>query len=73
MDTTQDQAQSTKHFSPQEIYKKSLQHLIWMAGLKGAKQYAWREAQRLDADPSKLWRGIADDLTKAMNENSGKS
>jgi hypothetical protein len=44
-----------------------------MAGLKGAKQYAWREAQRLDADPSKLWLGIADDLTKAMNENSGKS
>ena len=44
-----------------------------MAGLKGAKQYAWHEAKRLDADPSKLWRGIADDLTKAMNENSGKS
>ncbi len=44
-----------------------------MAGLKGAKQYAWYEAKRLDADPSKLWRGIADDLTKAMNENSGKS
>lgn len=43
-----------------------------MAGLKGAKQYAWKEAQRLDADPSKLWRGIADDLTKAMNANSGK-
>ncbi len=73
MDKTQDQAQFPKHFSPQEIYKKSLQHLIWMAGLKGAKQYAWREAQRLDADPSKLWRGIADDLTKAMNENSGKN
>ena len=73
MDTTQDQAQSMKHFSQQEIYKKSLQHLIWMAGLKGAKQYAWREAQRLDADPSKLWRGIADDLTKAMNANSGKN
>lgn len=72
MDTTQDQAQSMKHFSQPEIYRKQLQHLIWMAGLKGAKQYAWREAQRLDADPSKLWRGIADDLTKAMNENSGK-
>ncbi len=62
-----------KPFSQQEIYAKSLRHLIWMAGLKGAKQYAWREAQRLDADPSKLWLGIADDLTKAMNENSGKS
>jgi hypothetical protein len=73
METTRDQAQSMKHFSQQEIYKKSLQHLIWMAGLKGAKQYAWYEAKRLDADPSKLWRGIADDLKKAMNENSGKS
>ena len=73
MDKTQDQAQLPKHFSPQEIYRKQLQHLIWMAGLKGAKQYAWYEAKRLDADPSKLWRGIADDLTKAMNEKSGKN
>jgi hypothetical protein len=44
-----------------------------MAGLKGAKQYAWYEAKRLDADPSGLWKGIAAELTKVMNENSGKS
>ena len=63
----------TKPFSQQEIYAKSLHHLIWMAGLKGAKQYAWREAQRLDADPSGMWKGIAAELTKVMNENSGKN
>lgn len=73
MDNANDPAKLTKPFVKQEIYKKQLQHLIWMAGLKGAKQYAWYEAKRLDADPSKLWRGIADDLTKAMNANSGKS
>ena len=73
MENSHNKDLSTKPFSQQEIYAKSLRHLIWMAGLKGAKQYAWREAKRLDADPSKLWRGIADDLTKAMNENSGKS
>ena len=40
--------------------------------MKGAKQYAWDRAKKLDADPTGLWRGIADDLTKAMNETSGK-
>jgi hypothetical protein len=39
-----------------------------MAGLKGAKQYAWQRAKQLDSDPSGMYRGIADDLTKAMNE-----
>lgn len=62
----------TKPFSQQETYAKSLHHLIWMAGLKGAKQYAWHEAKRLDADPSGLWKGIAAELTKVMNEKSGK-
>ena len=40
--------------------------------MKGAKQYAWDRAKKLDADPTGLWHGIADDLTKAMNEKSGK-
>jgi len=43
-----------------------------MASLKGAKKYAWDRAKKLDADASGLWAGIADDLTKAMNEKSGK-
>jgi hypothetical protein len=55
-----------------QTYKKTLEHLIWMAGMKGAKQYAWDRAKKLDADPSGAWRGIADDLTKAMNAKSGK-
>lgn len=54
-------------------YQKTLQHLIWMASMKGAKQYVWDRAQKLDADPTGLWRGIAEDLTKAMNEKSGKN
>lgn len=39
-----------------------------MAGLKGAKQYAWQRAKQLESDPSGMFRGIAEDLTKAMNE-----
>jgi len=40
--------------------------------MNGAKKYAWDRAKKLDADPNGLWAGIADDLTKAMNEKSGK-
>jgi hypothetical protein len=43
-----------------------------MASMPGAKKYAWDRAQKLDADPTGFWRGIADDLTKVMNEKSGK-
>ena len=68
MDTQSHQNQSPKHFDSQATYRKSLDHLIWMAGLKGAKQYAWQRAKQLESDPSGLWRGITDDLTKAMNE-----
>lgn len=66
--------QSPKPFGKQATsdYQKTLNHLIWMAGMKGAKQYAWDRAKKLDADPTGLWRGIAEDLTKAMNETSGK-
>lgn len=68
MDTQFHQNQSPKHFDSQATYRKSLDHLIWMAGLKGAKQYAWQRAKQLESDPTGLWRGITDDLTKAMNE-----
>ena len=40
--------------------------------MKGAKHYAWDRAKKLDADPTGLWRGISNDLTKAMDETSGK-
>jgi len=68
MDTQSNQNQSAKPFNSQETYRKSLDHLIWMAGLKGAKQYAWQRAKQLESDPSGMFRGIAEDLTKAMNE-----
>jgi hypothetical protein len=68
MDNQLHQNQSNKPLDGQGTYAKSLAHLIWMAGLKGAKQYAWQRAKQLDADPSGMYRGIADDLTKAMNE-----
>jgi hypothetical protein len=73
MDDLQLKNTSTKPFVKQEIYADTLSHLIWMAGLKGAKHYAWDRAKKLDADPSGLWTGIAADLTKAMNETSGKN
>ena len=44
-----------------------------MASMKGAKHYAWDRAKKLDADPSGFWKGIAEDLTKAINEKSGKN
>ena len=73
MDNPFHQEQSNKPFDGQATYRKSLAHLIWMAGLKGAKQYAWQRAKQLDSDPSELYRGIADDLTKVMNEKSRKN
>ncbi len=73
MDNQLHQGQSTKPLDGLATYRKSLDHLIWMAGLKGAKQYAWQRAKQLDSDPSGMYRGIADDLTKAMNEKSGKN
>lgn len=68
MDNQLHHNQLSKPFDGQATYRKSLAHLIWMAGLKGAKQYAWQRAKQLDSDPSGMYRGIADDLTKAMNE-----
>jgi hypothetical protein len=67
--------QSPKPFGKQATseYQKTLHHLIWMASMQGAKKYAWDRAQKLEADPTGIWHGIADDLTKAMNEKSGKN
>ena len=75
METTLQQSnQSPKHSGKQATseYQKTLHHLIWMASMQGAKKYAWDRAQKLEADPTGIWHGIANDLTKAMNEKSGK-
>jgi hypothetical protein len=57
---------STKPWNSQEIYQKDLKWLVYLAKQKGWKEYAWADAKKLDADPSGLWRGIADDLVKEM-------
>ena len=64
--------QALKTTGDKSDYQKTLEHLIWMASMKGAKHYAWDRAKQLDAHPTGLWRGIAEDLTKAMNAKSGK-
>jgi hypothetical protein len=73
--TTHQSTQSPKPSGKQATldYQKTLEHLIWMASLKGAKQYAWDRAQKLNANSTGSWRGIAADLTKAMNEKSSKN
>lgn len=49
------------------LYKKSLDHLVWMAQMEGAKAHAWHRAKVLDADETGMWKGIADDLERRMN------
>jgi hypothetical protein len=48
------------------LYAKTLQHLIWMAQMPGAKAHACMRALELEADPSGLWDGIAGDLTSQV-------
>ena len=54
-------------------YKNYLSHLILMASTMGWKDHAWHRAKELDADPSGLWRGIANDLIKHMKEQNAKT
>ena len=56
-----------------EEYKNYLSHLILMASTMGWKDHAWHRAKELDADPSGLWHGIANDLIKHMKEQNAKS
>lgn len=49
------------------LYTQTLQHLVWMAQMPGAKAHAWHRAQVLDKDESGLWAGIAKDLEQRMN------
>ena len=56
-----------------EEYENYLNHLIQMASTRGWKDHAWHRAKALDADPSGIWRGIANDLVKHMKETNAKS
>ena len=54
-------------------YENYLNHLIQMASTRGWKDHAWHRAKELDAHPSGMWRGIANDLVKHMKEQNAKS
>lgn len=57
---------SPEPFSSLETYQTNLQHLVRMAKIPGFKNHAWLRAKELDADPSGLFTGIAQDLIKEM-------
>ena len=44
-----------------------------MASTQGWKDHAWYRAKELDAHPTKLWLGIANDLVKIMKEKNAKT
>jgi hypothetical protein len=54
-------------------YQNTLNHLVLLCSQKGSKEYGWARTKELDAHPSGLWRGIADDLVKHMKETNAKS
>ena len=56
-----------------EEYGNYLSHLIRMASTRGWKDHAWHRAKELDAHPSGMWRGIANDLVKHMKETNAKT
>jgi hypothetical protein len=67
---------SQKPFGSQatsEEYEQTLVHLIKMASTQGWKDHAWHRAKELDANPTGLWRGIANDLVKIMKEKNAKT
>ena len=44
-----------------------------MASTQGWKEHAWYRAKELDADPTGIWRGIANELVKIMKEKNAKT
>ena len=53
-----------------EVYRETLNHLTAMAKTPGWKEHAWHRAKELDADPTGIWNGIAQDLVKRMKEDA---
>lgn len=53
-------------------FQKQLEWLVTMASQPGAKAYAWQRAKVLDADPSGLYRGIADALTLEVKRETDR-
>jgi hypothetical protein len=54
-------------------YEQTLAHLVKMALTQGWKDHAWYRAKELDAHPTGIWRGIANDLVKQMKEINAKT
>jgi hypothetical protein len=69
-------SKSQKHSGSLEIskeYQETLNHLVLMASTQGWKDHAWYRAKELDAHPTGIWRGIANDLVKTMKEINAKT
>ncbi len=49
-------------------YQRHLDWFLTMARSPGFKGQAWHRAKELDADPSKLWVGISDDLLSRIGQ-----
>lgn len=47
-------------------YKTQLEWLVKLAHSPGWREYAWHRAKELEADPTGLWTGIKQDLTRHM-------
>jgi hypothetical protein len=72
MATSTHHTQSTPHCDSQAIYQQWLNVLIHYAKQPAFKADAWNWAKQLDADETGMWRGITNDLIKAMeNEKEG--
>lgn len=56
-----------------EPLTSQLEHLIKLAKSAGWKEYAWHRAKELDAHPSRIWQGIAENLIKEMKNAGGKN
>ena len=54
-------------------YQSTLNHLVLLCSQKGSKEYGWARTKELDAHPSGLWRGIANDLVKHMKEKNAQT
>ena len=67
---------SPKHFGSQAIleqYESILSHLVLLCSQRGSKEYGWARTKELDAHPSGLWRGIANDVVKQMKEKNAQT
>ena len=49
-------------------YQKMKSHLVWMASMKGARAHAKMRAKELDADKSRIYAGIYNDVRATLLE-----